>query len=318
MGIFYEDAKDRKRKKAGRKSKGWIGILALLVISGSIYWNLDERILNSNFINNVLDAGKKFVISNSDNHKSISDSEYVYGTLYEQIIEFNTYIKINASFRTQITSDDINTQYHKVIMDNPDIFWLTGGATIQTITSGASKTYLYDLNTSCDMNLVPIMKKKLDQVVGDIVFEARKYNSDYDKALYVHDVLVSTCKYDESVYYTSLFDTDTDLNTMAYSAYGCLVEHKAVCSGYAKAYQLIMNKLGIETGFVSGEGITSSDTGPHAWNYIKIDGNYCYVDVTWDDPVGYNSNEIRHDYFCISKDEISKDHIFDYDQFIPE
>lgn len=57
-------------------------------------------------------------------------------------------------------------------------------------------------------------------------------------------------------------------------------------NGYAKAYMLIMNELGIECGLVTGIAKNSTgSSGGHAWNYINLDGDYYMVDVTWDDPV---------------------------------
>ena len=103
----------------------------------------------------------------------------------------------------------------------------------------------------------------------------------------------------------------------AHTSYGCLVNRKAVCAGYAKAYMLIMNELGIECGYVEGSAGTQGNFGPHAWNYIKLDDGYYMVDLTWDDPIGNPPGNIYHNYFCVSTETISKDHIIGDDQVIP-
>ena len=131
---------------------------------------------------------------------------------------------------------------------------------------------------------------------------------------------IENCEYDTMTFYNSTyFNKNAKITTHAYDSYGCLVENCAVCAGYAKAYKLIMNRLGIECGCVTGIGTSSMGSGPHEWNYIKIDGEYYYVDVTWDDPLpfGYSDGTIRRDYFLLSKDEIMKDHSFDNDQYLP-
>ena len=67
--------------------------------------------------------------------------------------------------------------------------------------------------------------------------------------------------------------TDNDQN-----AYGALVEGKAVCAGYARAFQLLMNELDIPTYYCSG-----TTYGKHAWNIIYINNEYYNVDVTFND-----------------------------------
>ena len=62
---------------------------------------------------------------------------------------------------------------------------------------------------------------------------------------------------------------------------------KAVCEGYADAFALIMNYLGIQNYYIVG---TAGAGGPgggagHAWNavYDKAAEQYLYMDLTWDD-----------------------------------
>ena len=85
------------------------------------------------------------------------------------------------------------------------------------------------------------------------------------------------------------------------SVYGALVNKKAVCAGYAKAAQYLLQLCGIECLYVT------SDT--HAWNMVKLEDKYYHLDVTWGD--GSNtkkelnhSDEIGYDYFCVKTDEI--------------
>ena len=39
---------------------------------------------------------------------------------------------------------------------------------------------------------------------------------------------------------------------------------------------------GLECRFVSG----TADGGGHAWNQVKVNRKWYYIDCTWDDPVG--------------------------------
>lgn len=69
---------------------------------------------------------------------------------------------------------------------------------------------------------------------------------------------------------------------------------QAVCAGYAKAFVYILANLGVEAEFVTG--YTYDSYGKldlkerHAWNRVKLDGEYYYVDPTWGDPSYYPIN----------------------------
>ncbi|MBR5514576.1 MAG: bacterial Ig-like domain-containing protein [Clostridia bacterium] len=89
--------------------------------------------------------------------------------------------------------------------------------------------------------------------------------SEAKKALLVHDRLALICEYDYN-------DTEHQ-----YTSYGALVKGIAVCQGYAEAYDYLLGELGIES------YVCSSRVLNHAWNIIKINGDYYHVDVTWDD-----------------------------------
>ena len=126
-------------------------------------------------------------------------------------------------------------------------------------------------------------QRVVDQVVtGDM--------SDYDIAKALHDYLVLNCKYDMRLY-------SGDMPDVSYTANGALLEGTAVCAGYAKAYEALMDAAGIPCEYVSGYA-----TGNHAWNVVEIDGEWYHVDTTWDDPTPDREGYVRYDYFLKSDD----------------
>lgn len=96
-----------------------------------------------------------------------------------------------------------------------------------------------------------------------------------------------------------------DLNApYAHNAYGALVDGKAVCDGYTKAFQYLLQRVGIQSFMVTGIG----NGVKHAWNIVRIDGKYYNVDLTWDD----QKSDIIYTYFNITDEEIkSLSHILD-------
>lgn len=106
---------------------------------------------------------------------------------------------------------------------------------------------------------------------------------DAEKALVLHDFLAANCEYG------SHEESDTK--------YGALVDGKALCTGYAKAYEALLQKAGVPC--------TTVVNSTHEWNLVEIDGEWYHVDVTWDDARG--AGQILHDYFLLSDDEIADD-----------
>ena len=101
---------------------------------------------------------------------------------------------------------------------------------------------------------------------------------------------------------------------------GILKYGEGHCESYAKAYQLLLNKVGVKNRLVGGKaGETPDSAEGHMWNQVKIGNVWLHVDCTWDDPVnadGSYPSEIvsgmeRHDYFLVPAQEMKRDHFWD-------
>ena len=137
------------------------------------------------------------------------------------------------------------------------------------------------------------MKEQLKNKITEITSAAEKKKTAYDKEKYIHDYIVNHTSYDT--------DSDGEDEQKMDSA---LINGKSVCAGYASAFQALCNKVGIETIAVTSE--------THKWVEVRLDGKWYAVDVTWDDPIVYDSNGVRIDdtlsYQCfnISDEELLK------------
>ena len=129
--------------------------------------------------------------------------------------------------------------------------------------------------------------QNVDRKLASIYKLVNNSMSEEQKAITIHDYLVSHAEYDYS--YSN------------YTSYGVLMEGTGVCQSYAFAYMYIMNHLGIETHFLV------SDPMNHSWDMIKIDGSYYNVDCTFDDPTwneGDRFGAAEHTYFLRSTSEM--------------
>lgn len=242
----------------------------------------------------------------------------LYDRLYDELSQYSKRIIFTES---SITPQLIFDEFIQVMEDHPELFWLTGGAKAETLVSESSRTTIFLPEFEDDPSALPSMAQSLDEEVNSYLSECPE-GSEYEKALWVHDRIVENTVFDsDTLFYAQSIEDDSHFD-YAYTSYGALVLHKAVCAGYARAYQLIMNRMGIECGYVTGNAINShGETESHAWNYIRLDGQYYFTDVTWDDPVDENykdSGRLGHDFFCLSSADMEKDHFPDPDQFLPE
>ena len=66
----------------------------------------------------------------------------------------------------------------------------------------------------------------------------------------------------------------------AYTPYGGLVDRMAVCLGYASSFQLLMEMAGMEC--ITVVGASHASTVDHAWNMVRLGGEWYCVDAAWD------------------------------------
>ena len=120
----------------------------------------------------------------------------------------------------------------------------------------------------------------------------------YQTVLEIHNMLARNVVYQ-------------DCGETAHTMYGPLAEKRGVCDGYAKAFQFVLDGLGIPSFVVAGKAMNPvrGIFEPHAWNLVYIDGTWTHIDLTFDSTVSCFSN-VRHDYFGLTEHAIKKDHVY--------
>ena len=185
-----------------------------------------------------------------------------------------------------VNNNDFQTVWNAFLADNPQYFWL---AQCDTISSGGKVTAVepyYDFIFTADE--LPAAKAAFDAATAKALSGITNDMSQYEIELYLHDYLVNNVKYVNGTSNTN-------------NAYGALVNGQAVCEGYADAFQYLLTQAGISSCVVTG---TSKGEG-HAWNLVKIDGEYYYVDVTWDDQ---DNGKNFYAYFNVTTAQLEEDH----------
>lgn len=183
-----------------------------------------------------------------------------------------------------VSASDVKTAFEAVIGDHPEMFWLETGYSSKYLTNGQCVEIDLKYNSTADD--LESAKQRFDAAAQNLITGAASLDSNYEKEKYVHDALASVVTY----------DLTADMNQSAYSA---LVNGKSVCAGYARAYQYLLQQLGIPCYYCTGYS-----GGDHAWNIVKLEDGYYNVDVTWDDAAA-----IRYDYFNKTDADFASTHV---------
>ena len=269
-----------------------------------------------------------------DSHASLSGYSHLQNDaereIYRLIGEY-AYKPEGESFRVSGEGQNelVSKVYEVYDTDHPEVFWLGGDYDFEYYNDDGYT--VIDLIFCFDASELDGAKKKFDEETEKALSNAPSNGTDFEKELYINDLLIEKCAYN--------YDAASSDKVVGneHNAYGALIEGSAVCEGYAKAFQHLSNKLGLEC--VSLNGVCEGDTafsGNHIWNCVRLDGDWYHVDVTWNDYDKEDDNisreVIAHSYLNLTDDEIKKDHTINplyysdeatdssksYNAFIPE
>lgn len=153
-------------------------------------------------------------------------------------------------------------------------------------------------------------EKEIEEIDKIIDSELNTLNldemSDKEKIKWAHDYLANKNSYDE--------ESALSGKGNSFSAYGAIVQDKAVCQGYAEAMSLLLDRFNIPNILVS------SNT--HVWNLVYVDDLWLHLDVTWDDPIVINGgNIVAYDYYLIDNDTLesldeNNNHVYNSEYYL--
>ncbi|MBQ8781820.1 MAG: hypothetical protein IJZ72_09125 [Oscillospiraceae bacterium] len=194
-----------------------------------------------------------------------------------------------------ITAEDYCELYQMIYNSEHTIYYIdtqmkyTTNVKTNRIVS-AELCYIY---TADEVNS---MQKKIDAAADKIKNGITENMTEYDIVKHFFDNLVMGCVYDLEA------ENCRDL-------YGCLVNGRAVCGGYAKSFSYLCDSVGIQSLTITGD----FDGTPHMWNMVQIGGDWYHIDVTAGVVSNTDEPYIRYDYFCVTDEISGRTHVV-YDQ----
>lgn len=247
-----------------------------------------------------------FVFYNSkaktlSNGIEVKDYKSFYNTVKEAMLHYNSTLTIYvASYDKSIYNPDV---VKKVLMDNPELKGNFSKYDLKVAKTLFSARLIFNFKYYESKAVIEGREKavqdKVKEIVGKII---KKDMKDYEKEAALHDYIVNNTKYDVR------FDKG-NMPKESYTAYGVLIKGEGVCQGYAQAMDRLLNACGIENMMVTGEADNGKGWIGHAWNIVKIGGQYYHLDTTWDDPVTENgADKLRYSYFNVTDKQIAQNH----------
>ena len=224
-------------------------------------------------------------------------------SLFSGLDETNTKPTINVNVNNEVVTAPYISEAEAILVtqafyaDFPELFWARPEYLhTDSKINGSYPCVGVQLAYNNHANNLEESKETFLAAADAILKRLPSDGSDFDKELYLHDALITKVTY--------------DINTVSeQNAYGALIDGRAVCAGYAFAFQYLLMRAGIESFYVTG----TSHGENHAWNIAKIDGDWYYVDPTWDDPVG-STYSPHYAYFNLTTSAMGVDHQVDTDR----
>ena len=251
----------------------------------------------------------------------------IYDRLYENIdklktgtyeadfgTEFNDLL--HEENGTEVLNNSFQLAINALTFDNTDLFYIdvtkinllteittrAFSTTYRVKIGGNGQSYLAD--GFWDEEYVDIALGYVEDIKNNIISKTTGKDR-VEQIKIVHDYLVDTVEY------------DLEAGSNIYNIYGTLIDKRAVCEGYARAFKYILDDLEIPTVIACGLAKNSVGvTETHAWNYVQLENGQWYaIDVTWDDPViigsGIISDSIKYQYFLKGANKFFEDHFED-------
>lgn len=229
------------------------------------------------------------------------NEQAIYKAFYQGVMEHRDIILIPVK---RISQEQFTKIYAAITRDNPLIYYMNQSA-CNLVTDGLGHTaicpqYFFKKDKVKEYN------RKIENAVNSLVAQLKlTEGSDYDKALKIHDWFCQNIEYDMQ---------GSDMNELtrviaSHNIIGVFAHHKAQCEGIAKAVKVLLNAVDVRCIVATGEAHSKSESGPHAWNIVNLDGGPYQMDVTWDICAVHKQRKIfSYDYFLISDELSSLEH----------
>lgn len=243
------------------------------------------------------------------------DTEVVANSALSEYLAINMLGGVNvidlSDFPEAADQKLVDDAFMEAYYQNPLILGIKG---YRISKKGTALRVVYEESLENQAKKQQEIQEKVSEIIDEIITDDM---TDREKELAINQYLCDTIVYDEDALTNAeehdFMYTDEEFND-SFNAYGALINGKCVCAGYAAAFHLLAQETGLEsvvvTGFLDGSLA-------HAWNKIKIDGEWQIVDVTNNDNE-YFYNALLNLPSSVGNRVLVEDKDYVMDKLIPE
>lgn len=258
-------------------------------------------------------------IQPEESHVYVEQSEvtyYAYETLDDELKAlymklYEAMAMMEQEIMIPVTEAQVLKQVFQYVMnDHPELFYV-GEWSYTTFTQLEEIKYMtFSVTYTMLSQEVQNQQARIQMYVNQVMQNVPKTADEYEVAKYFYEYVIEHTEYD--------LEAEESQNICS-----VFINGRSVCQGYAKALQYLLQKCGIESYLVTG--ITNQ--GLHAWNLVKVNGEYYYIDATWGDASYILENgqiadaskvpTINYDYLLVTTNDLQYTHQVDEQLLIP-
>jgi len=305
----------KKKRRLRKKFRIFLWLLALLAMA---FFALYAYLLKIQMPDEMVAASMQVTEENSvdESHENIAEeaqeevieapSSYYYDQLDEQ--EKDVYSYLLSQF--EIYQSDISVNYVSyetfrsaetaLYMDHPEFYWIRD-------------LHTYYRNVFEEITRVEYPMENAESYLAQCDAEAQAViagipegSTSYQTVKYLYESIINSTSYDLEAIMAGTVSDDQDIRSV-------LLNHRSVCAGYATTFKYLCDQVGIDCIVSTGTARSGGMEENHAWNAVKLNGQWYWVDVTWGEQEFENGGmeTINYNYLCVPDFMMSDSHIAD-------